>query len=75
MNAWLSATDALPRVAIIIPTRNRRDVLLRCLRAIAAQELPPSAFEVLVVDDGSTDGTADLVSAERASLVYELRLL
>ena len=75
MNAWLSATDALPRVAIIIPTRNRRDVLLRCLRAIAAQELPPSAFEVLVVDDGSTDGTADLVSAERASLGYELRLL
>jgi glycosyltransferase involved in cell wall biosynthesis len=64
-----------PRVAIIIPTRNRKEVLLRCLRAIAAQGLPPGTIEVFVVDDGSTDGTAEAVAAQRESFRYALRLL
>jgi GT2 family glycosyltransferase len=75
MNDVPPSSDALPRIAIIIPTRNRKDVLLRCLRAIAAEGLPSHAVEVLVVDDGSTDGTAEAVTAERVRLGYELRLL
>jgi len=46
-----------PRVSIIIVTCNRRQTLELCLRQLAAQTIGAAAFEALVVDDGSTDGT------------------
>jgi len=50
-------------LSIIIPTYNRRPWLDELLDSIAAQDLPADRFEVLVVDDGSTDTTAGV--AER----------
>jgi GT2 family glycosyltransferase len=47
-----------PSVSVIIPTRNRRESLVRCLDALAAQTLPPGRFEVVVVDDGSEPSLA-----------------
>lgn len=44
--------------SVVIPTFNRRDALMRCLDALARQTAGAGRFEVLVVDDGSTDGTA-----------------
>lgn len=51
------ATD----VTILIPTRNRRDLVLGAIES--AREQTARAFEVLVVDDGSTDGTAEAIQA------------
>ena len=45
-----------PAVSVIIVTWNGRDWLAQCLPAVAAQTYP--AFEIIVVDNGSTDGTA-----------------
>jgi glycosyltransferase involved in cell wall biosynthesis len=44
-----------PEVSVITPTHNRRAMLREALSSVAAQR--GSSFEVLVVDDGSTDGT------------------
>lgn len=44
------AGDA-PAISVIVPTVGRGDALARCLAALAAQTLPPEAFEVIVVDD------------------------
>lgn len=44
-----------PLVTVVIPTRNRRRLLLRTLRTVLAQESVD--LEVVVVDEGSSDGT------------------
>lgn len=46
-----------PALSVVIPTYGRRATLARCLDALAAQTLAPAEFEVIVVDDGSTDDT------------------
>ncbi len=51
------------RAAVLIPVHNRREITLRCLRVLRAAELP-AEFGVIVVDDGSTDGTAEAILAE-----------
>lgn len=53
---------AAPELAIVIPTLNERDNL-EPLVALLAEALPDVAWEVIFVDDDSTDGTADLARA------------
>jgi GT2 family glycosyltransferase/glycosyltransferase involved in cell wall biosynthesis len=53
------------RVSVVVPTHNRKDKLAACLDALAGQSILPQEFEVLVVDDGSTDGTGEAVAARR----------
>lgn len=57
---------AAPRLSVVVPTYNRRAGILRLLRALAEQTLPPDQFEVVVANDGSTDGTAEALAAYRA---------
>ena len=54
-----------PLVSVVIPARNDEVGIARCLGGIARQNLP---LEVIVVDDGSTDGTAT-VAREAGAIV------
>ena len=47
----------------IIPVYNTERYVLRCLQSIVNQQLWPDDYEVLVVDDGSTDGSRAVVEA------------
>ena len=49
--------------SVIVPVYNGAHLMDRCLDALAEQTLPPSQYEIIVVDDGSTDGTAQQVRA------------
>jgi GT2 family glycosyltransferase len=51
-----------PRFSVIVPTYNRAESLGMCLSALAAQDFPRHAFEVLVVDDGSSTPPRDLIA-------------
>ncbi|GAB1159188.1 hypothetical protein YWY31_52130 [Paenibacillus illinoisensis] len=55
------------RYSIIIATYNRAHQLPLTLAAFEAQTYPKHLFEVIVADDGSTDGTKEMVEAYRAS--------
>jgi chlorobactene glucosyltransferase len=57
-------TDA-PLVSVVIPARNERRNVERCLRSALAARYP--AFEIFLVDDHSEDGTADIARAIEAS--------
>ena len=49
-----------PLVSVIVPVRNDRSAHLRTLlEALEAQTLPRSSFEIVIGDDGSTDGSTD----------------
>lgn len=50
---------SLPKVSIVIPTYNRRKDVLECLRSL--QKLRYPNYEIIVVDNGSTDGTGDAI--------------
>ena len=53
-------------VSVVIPTYNRRPILEKCLLALERQQACPEIdrYEVVVVDDGSTDGTPDWLLGE-----------
>ncbi|MCG2725690.1 MAG: glycosyltransferase family 2 protein [bacterium] len=49
-------------LTVIIPTYNRAETMKKCLKAIEAQTYTASRFEVIIVDDGSTDKTEELAA-------------
>lgn len=53
--------DPLPTVTVIIPAHNEAKIIDRCLYSLKVQDYPHDKMEVIVVDDGSTDGTQELV--------------
>lgn len=53
-------TTLQPALSVIIPTYNRKDSLLRALNSVARQTYPAERFEVIVVDDGGSDGTVTI---------------
>lgn len=57
-----------PRISVIIPTYDRCELLRDGLAALARQRLPRDEFEVVVSDDGSTDGTRQVVEDFRDTL-------
>ena len=59
--------EGRPLVSVIIPVRDRRDLLVACLDGLGAQTF--ESFEVVVVDDGSTDGSGEAAEAQRCGAV------
>lgn len=49
------------RISIVIPTYNRKEILRECLHALFEQDFNKSDFEIIVVDDGSSDGTLNFL--------------
>ena len=66
-----SAEMTSPDVTVVIPTRNRRQLVLRALDSVFRQR--GVVVEVVVVDDGGTDGTADAVRGLGATNVRVIR--
>lgn len=50
-----------PRVTALVNTYNHERFIEQCVRSAVEQDFPASEMEVIVVDDGSTDRTAEIV--------------
>jgi glucosyl-dolichyl phosphate glucuronosyltransferase len=63
----------LIKLSVIIPTRNRAEILKQALESLVQQKLSQNSFEVIVVDNGSTDKTKEIVDSflnKISNLVY-----
>ncbi len=63
----------MPKLSVVVATFNRGELIARLASQLAAQTLPASEFEVVVVDDGSSTSPRPLL--EKLSLPYALKLV
>jgi len=61
--------DRLPRVSIVVPVLNRKELIGKCIESLLKLDYP--SFEVVVVDNGSTDKTREIVSNYPVRLVVK----
>ena len=55
------ASTSTPSVSILIAARNEAQNIAPCLESLLAQDYPKDKYEIIVIDDDSTDGTAAIV--------------
>jgi glycosyltransferase involved in cell wall biosynthesis len=61
-----------PRVSVIVPVRDGEEDVRRLCAAMRRQTVAPEDFELLIVDDGSTDGTAAAIAEEAPAELIRL---
>jgi glycosyltransferase involved in cell wall biosynthesis len=66
-----ASASKFPKVSVILPARNEERYIARCLDSLLAQDYPN--FEVVVINDSSTDGTGEIMqqyAARDSGIVY-----
>lgn len=61
-----------PECSVVVPTFNRAAALEQCLRSLGRQSIARDHYEVIVVDDGSTDATAEICRTVARSMPLRL---
>jgi glycosyltransferase involved in cell wall biosynthesis len=62
-----------PFVSVVVPVRNGERTLPACLASLLAVDFPPSRREIIVVDNGSSDGTAAILDGAPVRRLHEGR--
>lgn len=63
------APAALPKVSIIIPVKDREEELGACLASLDQLDYPRERYEIIVVDDGSSDASAEVARRSGAAVL------
>jgi cellulose synthase/poly-beta-1,6-N-acetylglucosamine synthase-like glycosyltransferase len=59
------------RVSIVVPARNAEEIIGRCIESLLDMDFPEDEREIIIVDNGSTDGTKEVVSRHPVRYLYE----
>ena len=71
MQQLIRQVSQMPEISVIIPTYNRCERTRSCLESVLGQTF--GNFEVMVVDDGSTDSTCDMIAASHDARIRYVR--
>ncbi|HLJ64163.1 MAG TPA: glycosyltransferase family A protein, partial [Stellaceae bacterium] len=74
LHADAPVSSSLPMVTVIVPVRNEADVIASCLAGLLAQNYPADRLAIIVVNDGSTDASGDIL-AQIAAAVPRLKVI
>ena len=72
--ALMNVTDPPPFVSVVLPVRNGERTIGDCLASIVHTDYPPDRREVLVVDNASTDRTAQIIRRYPVRYIHEARV-
>ena len=64
----MTYNKAIDDISVVIPTFNRRDLLKRAITSVLNQTIKPN--EIIVIDNGSTDQTYQMVSSLFPDIIY-----
>lgn len=64
-----------PRISVVVPVYNASRMILGAIEALDRQTLAKDEYEVIMVDDGSADGTAELIETQVRLTEMQLRLV
>ncbi len=59
-NTIAPSQDQLPKISVLIPARNEEENIYKCIQSIICNKYPAALLEVILIDDFSTDKTAEL---------------
>jgi glycosyltransferase involved in cell wall biosynthesis len=68
------ASNRFPMVSVVLATRNRARLLPEALAALSGQTYPPDRYELVAIDDDSTDGTPGILEAFAAEAGFCVRI-
>lgn len=71
--AWNQPAAERLEFSVLLATHQRLELLLECLDGFARQALPRGSFEIVVVNDGSRDGTCEVLDALRLPVPFTQR--
>lgn len=73
MDLALPSTECvnIPNISVIVPAYNAASVLEKCVNALRNQTFPSDNYEVIVVDDGSTDDTASIAKSAGVRFIIQ----
>ncbi|MGV8086300.1 MAG: glycosyltransferase [Candidatus Woesearchaeota archaeon] len=64
-----------PKVSIIIPVYNESSNIRECLKRVYESKYPKKLYEIIVIDDGSTDDTLKIVKSLKIKSQSNIRIL
>ena len=65
-------------ISVVIPTYNRKPILEKCLKSLEKQQFNDdkiSDYEVVLVDDGWTDGTLEWLQEDKQNFIVFLKII
>lgn len=67
--------EELPTISVIIPAHNEKGIVLRAVKSILQANYPKELLQLIVVDDGSTDNTYDILKKFQSEQEYDFDII